>query len=55
MGIMEDGWTGRVEATIRKYLGPGHVAQSVRSSSQYTKVAGSMPGQGTCKNQPMST
>ena len=33
---------------------PGHIAQLVRASSRYTKVAGSIPGQGTYKNQPMS-
>ena len=34
--------------------GPGWVAQLVRASSQYTKVAGSIPGQGTRKTQPMN-
>ena len=33
---------------------PGQVAQLVRASSQNTKVEGSIPGQGTYKNQPMS-
>ena len=31
---------------------PGWVAQSVRASSQYAKVAGSIPGQGTYESQP---
>ena len=35
--------------------GPGQVAQLVRASSPYAKVAGSIPGQDTYKNQPMST
>ena len=35
------------------YGGPGQVAQSVRALSWYTKVAGSIPGQGTYK-QPMN-
>ena len=34
--------------------GPGQVAQLVRASSQCTKVVGSIPAQGTCKNQPMN-
>ena len=34
--------------------GPGRVAQLGRVSSQHAKVAGSIPGQGTDKNQPMS-
>ena len=33
--------------------GPGCLAQLVRAPSQYAKVAGSVPGQGTCKSQPM--
>ena len=33
--------------------GPSWVAQLVRASSPYTKFAGSIQGQGTCKNQPM--
>ena len=35
-------------------LGPGQVAQLVTSSSQYTKVAGSIPCQSTERNQPVS-
>ena len=34
-------------------LGPGWVCQLVRASSRYAKVSGSIPGQGTYKNQPM--
>ena len=34
---------------------PGWVVQLVVVLSQYAKVAGSKPGQGTYKNQPMST
>lgn len=34
---------------------PGLVVQLVRVSSQYGKFAGSIPGQVTCKNQPMNT
>ena len=33
---------------------PGQVAQLVRALSWYAKVAGSIPGQGTYKNQPMN-
>ena len=33
---------------------PGQVAQLVRASSWYTMVVGSIPGQGTYKNQPMN-
>ena len=36
------------------WLGPGQVAQLVRALSGYAKVAGSIPGQGTYKNQPMN-
>lgn len=32
----------------------GWVAQLVKMSSQYTKVVGSFPCQGTYKNQPMT-
>ena len=35
-------------------VGPGWVAQLVRMLSWYAKVVGSIPGQGTCKNQPMN-
>ena len=35
------------------YLSPGQIAQLVRTLSQYTKVAGSIPGWGIYKNQPM--
>ena len=34
-------------------VGPGPVVQLVRVSSQYTKVAGSIPTQGTHRNQPV--
>ena len=37
------------------FVGPGQVAQLVRTSSQYTKVAGSIPSQGKYKNQSMNT
>ena len=33
----------------------GPVAQLVRVLSPYAKVAGLIPGQGTCKNQPMNS
>lgn len=36
-----------------KARGPGWVSQLVRASSRYTKVAGSIPSRGTCKNQPV--
>ena len=35
-------------------LGPDWVAQLIRALSQYAKVMGSIPSQGTCKNQPMN-
>ena len=35
-------------------LGPGQVAQLVWVSSQYTKVAGLIPGQGTYRKQQMN-
>ena len=34
--------------------GPGQVAQLVRALSRYIKVAGSIPGQGTYKKQPVN-
>ena len=37
----------------RKDLGPGWVAQLVRTSSRYAKAVGLIPGQGTYKNQPI--
>lgn len=39
---------------IKGIFSPGSVSQLVRALSQYTKVVGSMPGQGTCKDQPMN-
>ena len=33
---------------------PGWVARLVRASSRYAKVVGSIPCQGTYKNQPMN-
>ena len=39
----------------KERFGPGLVAQLVRVPAQYAKVAGSIPGQGTNKNQPMNT
>ena len=33
---------------------PGQVAQLVGASPWYTKVEGSIPGQGTYKNEPMN-
>ena len=36
-------------------LGPGWVAQLVRASSRYAKVAGLIPRQGRYKNQPVNT
>ena len=41
-----------LEAIKNKETGPGQVAQLVRATSWYAKVAGSIPGQGTYKNQP---
>ena len=38
---------------IEKYR-PGWVAQFIKTSSQYAKVVGSIPGQGTYKDQQMS-
>ena len=38
----------------KKNQGSGQIAQLVRASAQYTKVAGSIPGQGAYKKQPMS-
>ena len=34
-------------------MGPGQIAQLVRALSQYAKVVGLIPGQGTYKKQPM--
>ena len=42
------------EKFLNKELGPGPVAQLVRVSSQYTKVVGLIPSQGTNKNQSMN-
>ena len=41
---------------FRKYTNPGpdQVAPLVRASSEYAKFAGSIPSQGTYKNQPMN-
>ena len=39
---------------ISHHLNPGWVAQLVRPSSWYAKVAGSFPSQGTYKNQPVN-
>ena len=36
-----------------KLSGSGQVAQLVKAKFQYAKVVGSIPGQGTYKNQPM--
>ena len=33
---------------------PGQAAQFIRAMSQYTKFAGSIPSQGTYKNQTMN-
>ena len=35
-----------------KDIGPGQVAQLARVLPRYAKVAGSIPSQGTYKNQP---
>lgn len=37
------------------FMGPGWVAQFVEASSCYTKVAGSIHGQGTYMIQPMKS
>ena len=39
---------------IKKKPCPGRVALLVRALSQYAKVVGSIPGQGTHKNQPVN-
>ena len=39
---------------LENNLHPGLIAQLVGASSQYVKVVGLIPGQGTCKNQPMN-
>ena len=39
---------------LKHQKNPGWVAQLGRALSQYIKVAGLIPGQGTYKNQPMS-
>lgn len=38
-----------------EHTGYGWVGELVRVSSPYTKIAGSILGQGTCKKQPMNT
>ena len=43
-----------IPCQCKKILGPGRVAQLVRTSSQYTKVADPIPSQGTYKNQPVN-
>ena len=41
--------------TLKRTLeGLGQVSQLVRASSQYTKVVGSIPYQGTYNKQPMN-
>ena len=46
---------GHLESTLKIWgLGPGQVAQWVRVSSQFTKVSGWIPGQGTYRNQSMN-
>ena len=37
-----------------KLLSPGQAVPLVRAWFQYTKVASSIPGQGTYRNQPMN-
>lgn len=37
---------------MKRVCHPGWAAQWVRASSRYTKVEGSIPSQGMCKNQP---
>lgn len=44
----ERGWGLKVVSS-----GPGWVTEAVRALSQYAKAAGSIPGQGTYKNQPL--
>ena len=43
----------RVKHKERNISWPWPGARLVRASSQCTKVTGSIPSQGTCKNQPM--
>ena len=45
---------GKQNTDLRKLGRPGWVGQLIRALPQYAKVAGSIPGQGTYKNQPMN-
>ena len=50
-------WSGKkpwAGLKVRRQMGPGWVAQLLRASSQYTKLVGSIPGQGTYEKQPMN-
>ena len=49
LGVTETDFTAKVGVNDR-----GQVAQLVRPWSQYSKVAGSILGQGTYKNQPVN-
>ena len=44
----------KMAITKKWKIGPGQIVQLVRASSQYTKVAGLIPGQSTSENQPMN-
>ena len=43
-----------IKSVHQSIFGPGRVAQLVRAVSWYPKVVGSIPRQGTYKNQPMN-
>ena len=49
-----NGGKKKKERIKRHIICSGQVAQLVKVLFQYVKVAGSIPGQGTYKNQPMN-
>ena len=54
-GLRVEGWESVFNLLFKSVrLCPGQVAQLVGVLSPYTRVPGSIPGQGTYKNQPMS-
>lgn len=44
---------GDLEGARAAVIGPGRVGEWVRMCSSHPKVAGSVPGQGTHRNQPV--
>ena len=47
--------TREYQSDLKKEIpGPGQVAHLVRALSPYAKVVGSIPSQGSYKNQPMN-